>query len=355
MDHHPEMYLRMSVKLESQTSESKFQARTQTTELCDVEQVKMESSEFDISTKESTVETGQHMNIKIDHDDTTIKCEINDLHAITYEEDRPVFWSSQSANIKEASVKIKKETDSFEIEPSDTKDDTQDKKQSDVTLFSFPHDEPNIKQALKKKTKDRDNTTSSFSNSDMVEPVANSFNQNKALVCSESSEILRGSHLPVLPSDDISTSSDCIKQNRETSPNVCSVCGKTFDKKRNLTVHLRMHLAEKPYKCLVCQKGFIQSGHLSEHLRIHSGEKPFKCTVCEKRFTSSRHISEHMRIHSGKKPFECDICGKQFAHSRALSRHRRIHSGKKPFVCNVCGKCFADRGYLSKHMRIHTM
>ncbi|XP_017159344.1 zinc finger protein 567-like isoform X1 [Poecilia reticulata] len=53
---------------------------------------------------------------------------------------------------------------------------------------------------------------------------------------------------------------------------ICDQCGKTFRRKRRLTVHLRSHGVERPYSCLQCGKSFIQKGNLTVHQRIHTRE-----------------------------------------------------------------------------------
>ncbi|XP_054878133.1 zinc finger protein OZF-like [Poeciliopsis prolifica] len=134
----------------------------------------------------------------------------------------------------------------------------------------------------------------------------------------------------------------------------CDDCGKSFNWKNNINVHMRIHSGEKPFGCDVCGRKFSQKSHLNIHTRIHTGEKPFSCDVCEQRFSDKSHLNKHIRVHTGDKPLGCDVCGQHFGDKTSLNRHMRIHTGDKPFGCDSCGQRFSDKSTLKKHIRIHT-
>ena len=82
---------------------------------------------------------------------------------------------------------------------------------------------------------------------------------------------------------------------RKRAQHECDVCGKVFDRRSNLDIHMRTHTNERPYECDVCDKAFRQSGHLQSHMRIHANEKPYECDVCEKAFRQLSNLKRHKR------------------------------------------------------------
>ncbi|XP_037543729.1 zinc finger protein 660-like [Nematolebias whitei] len=134
----------------------------------------------------------------------------------------------------------------------------------------------------------------------------------------------------------------------------CDDCGKRFNRRDHLNIHMIIHTGQKPFACDVCKQSFGHKSHLNRHTRIHTGQKPFACDVCGQMFRDKSHLNAHMRIHTGQKPFVCDVCGQQFGQKSTLNNHIRIHTGQKPFACDVCGQQFRDKSTLNKHMIIHT-
>ncbi|XP_050081452.1 zinc finger protein 25-like [Anopheles maculipalpis] len=175
-------------------------------------------------------------------------------------------------------------------------------------------------------------------------------------------------------------------------PNKCSFCGVSFNRKSNLTEHVRRcHNLERPFICEVCGERFSSQLRLKKHMTSHYLEqktsptstrvrKAFHCTECDKTFDTSiqyhshkrqhmkrfqcsycgiriaqlRDFEDHQNTHTGSRPYECRSCGKTFKTASTYYGHRLIHGGEKKHFCPICNKGFLRLRHVQVHMRTHT-
>ena len=115
---------------------------------------------------------------------------------------------------------------------------------------------------------------------------------------------------------------------------VCEVC--TFSSRRieNLKVHMRTHLARKPFQCGICHKQYTQKAALEQHLSVHI-ERRYCCDICRQQFTSLQHMNAHMlRAHVP------DELREEVTRSGSVTVH----------MCEECHSVFISQDLLAVHI-----
>jgi len=95
---------------------------------------------------------------------------------------------------------------------------------------------------------------------------------------------------------------------KQKKTHVCLFCGKIYNRKYGLKIHLRTHTGYKPLKCKVCSRPFSDPSNLNKHVRLHSqGDTPYRCPYCGKILVRKRDLDRHiMSRHSGHEMSEMD-------------------------------------------------
>ncbi|XP_031632786.1 zinc finger protein 59-like [Contarinia nasturtii] len=110
--------------------------------------------------------------------------------------------------------------------------------------------------------------------------------------------------------------------------NMCDLCGKKFKTLRQMEVHRKRHLDDRPEKCHLCQKAFKSKDGLKVHVKTHTDtQRPFACSHCPMRFKLKYHMQQHERRHiEYTKTLKCHLCESSFEHKFHLNQHiKRKH------------------------------
>ncbi|XP_036946455.1 oocyte zinc finger protein XlCOF7.1-like [Acanthopagrus latus] len=88
-----------------------------------------------------------------------------------------------------------------------------------------------------------------------------------------------------------------------------------------------------PVRDMQCNSG----KHLGSSSEVQPGGKSFSCSVCGKQYQWKTSLMVHMRLHSEGKRFRCSVCDKGFQFSVQIVRHMKTHAVEQVFNCSACG------------------
>ncbi|XP_022216254.2 transcription factor Ouib-like [Drosophila obscura] len=151
------------------------------------------------------------------------------------------------------------------------------------------------------------------------------------------------------------------RQNRVNQNYICDQCGKHFNDKGNLNLHLVRHTGIRKFQCPECSHKEYSQFLLKMHIRVkHRKEAPYTCKYCDQHFVCSNKRYRHQRIHEGlkpertDKPYACNFCPHRCNSMSNLRKHEVVHSGDRPFRCEICDVAFNRMSNLRTHFRSKT-
>nr|XP_054768854.1 zinc finger protein 595-like isoform X2 [Lytechinus pictus] len=88
----------------------------------------------------------------------------------------------------------------------------------------------------------------------------------------------------------------------------CGACGARFRLKLDLHAHMLSHNEYELFPCHLCQRTFSEREELSEHLCEHmkARNKRVRCPLCGKLFNRARNLAIHLGTHSAT--YICQLC-----------------------------------------------
>ena len=144
----------------------------------------------------------------------------------------------------------------------------------------------------------------------------------------------------------------------------CSVCEKSYSRKR----HLRLHFARKhsdksnwTHKCEICDKVYADLEILERHKKTHFVQVVCPNNECDAKFSSVSAMHKHRRnfhceqkeCEKQAKEYKCSKCEASFAKHHLLSQHMYLHTGVLPFKCSHCEKAFSTLSHRNRHEKVH--
>lgn len=99
----------------------------------------------------------------------------------------------------------------------------------------------------------------------------------------------------------------------------CTICGKLYDS-HYIKRHMECHSKDKNELCPQCGMAFSGRSQLKKHLIVHA-TKRHACNICGKTFKRIEQRTLHRRKHSERMPYHCTICNTGFMTPASLQCH----------------------------------
>lgn len=135
----------------------------------------------------------------------------------------------------------------------------------------------------------------------------------------------------------------------------CPQCMKIFNQEQTLKNHIKTVHEGMQHKCDLCDKSYNYIAHLKRHIEsAHrtSNSPTFPCPTCGKEFNSKDTLDLHMKvIHQGIR-LPCPHCDKEFSYQTSLKQHIQSVHDQVKITCGICAEEFSYDTNLQRHMMI---
>lgn len=134
----------------------------------------------------------------------------------------------------------------------------------------------------------------------------------------------------------------------------CRYCNNRFPSAIEKKTHKCDYQIDKQTKiCRICSKKVGKNSY-NHHLQTHSQEI-HSCVVCGKEFNNKRCLKVHLQQHEATRRYKCDKCTESFVNKSTLEHHKRFHGeeASKRFTCEFCSRTlcsdFSLRGHIQRN------
>ena len=145
-----------------------------------------------------------------------------------------------------------------------------------------------------------------------------------------------------------STIKSCILMNDHVTVMCVMCCSITW----RLWKNVFRHNNEYPYSCSLCGKGFSFRSDLTIPDHVLTGKCPYVYNVCDKSFAQKFALNKQQCVHTGERSYNSDVCSESFRNKITVNAHKVIHTEECPFGYGACCKSFGCRKHLSSHISL---
>ena len=136
---------------------------------------------------------------------------------------------------------------------------------------------------------------------------------------------------------------------RLKGPQICPCCNCLEKSQTALNIHINQQHPDYMFPCTVCGKLYMSYNSRYKHQIEHTAPT-FFCGECSEGFHFQAELTKHMNVHSAIKPFGCNLCQKRFTQQKSLTRHMKVHEDRT-VTCPMCDKTCATPEQLYTHYR----
>ena len=136
---------------------------------------------------------------------------------------------------------------------------------------------------------------------------------------------------------------DCLK-----GPQLCPCCNCLEKSQTVLNIHINQQHPDYMFLCTVCGKLYTSYNSRYKHQIKHTAPT-FFCGECSEGFHFHAELTKHMNVHSAVKPFGCQLCDKRFTQNKSFTRHMKVHACS--VTCSMCNKTCSTLEQLYTHFR----